>query len=205
MTTSSPFANAEPTTSATDRPTVNGHERSLAPSAQLVNLPGHMLLARARFTLVATLVEPCVLRWTSPPISSGPVGSGELAAQAFRGDEFADLPRIEDGARLFLRDGVSFGVIMGKTARAVEELTGCGGSGRPSELLRHRDRNSGERRRIGQMSSDAEDGLARIKLLVQALADTRARAEVFTTAMREESAQVAVAIAALTKPEHPSK
>ena len=55
------------------------------------------------------------------------------------------------------------------------------------------------------MSSDAEDQLARMKLLVQALADTQARAELFTTAMREESAQVAVAIAALTKPEHPSK
>ena len=55
------------------------------------------------------------------------------------------------------------------------------------------------------MSSDAEDELARMKLLVQALADTRARAEVFATAMREESAQVAVAIAALTKSEHPSK
>jgi hypothetical protein len=34
--------------------------------------------------------------------------------QALGGDEFAGLPRIEDGARLFLRDGVSFGVIMGK-------------------------------------------------------------------------------------------
>ncbi len=60
-------------------------------------------------------------------------------------------------------------------------------------------------RKIAQMSSDAEDQLARMKLLVQALADTRARAELFTTAMRDDSAQVAVAIAALTKPEHLSK
>jgi len=55
------------------------------------------------------------------------------------------------------------------------------------------------------MSSDAKDQLARMKLLVQALADTQARAELFTTAMREESAQVAVAIAALLSAEHPSK
>ena len=49
------------------------------------------------------------------------------------------------------------------------------------------------------MSSDAEDQLARMKLLVKALVDTHARAELFTTAMREESAQVAVAIAALNE------
>ena len=55
------------------------------------------------------------------------------------------------------------------------------------------------------MSSDAEDQLARMKLLVQALADTRARAELFATAMREESAQVGVAIAALKKLEHPEQ
>ena len=64
---------------------------------------------------------------------------------------------------------------------------------------------SGERRRIGQMSSDAEDELARMKRLVQALADTRARAELFATAMREESDRVAVAIAALKKREHPQR
>jgi hypothetical protein len=55
------------------------------------------------------------------------------------------------------------------------------------------------------MSSDAEDQLARMKLVVQALADTRARAELFATEMREESDQVAVAIAALKKPEHPQR
>ena len=55
------------------------------------------------------------------------------------------------------------------------------------------------------MSSDAEDQLARMKLLVQALADTRALAELFAAALHEESAQVAVATAALTNPEHPSK
>ena len=43
------------------------------------------------------------------------------------------------------------------------------------------------------MSSDAEDQLARMKLLVQALADTRARAELFAAEMREESAQLAAA------------
>lgn len=53
------------------------------------------------------------------------------------------------------------------------------------------------------MSSDAEDRLARMKLLVKALADTQARAELFATAMREEAAQVAAAIAALKKSEHP--
>ena len=55
------------------------------------------------------------------------------------------------------------------------------------------------------MSSDAEDQLARMKLLVQALADTQARAELFTTGMRKESAQVAVAIAALMSAEHPQE
>jgi hypothetical protein len=55
------------------------------------------------------------------------------------------------------------------------------------------------------MSSDAEDQLARMKLLVQALADTRARAELFATAMREESAQLAAAVAALKKSKHPQK
>ena len=55
------------------------------------------------------------------------------------------------------------------------------------------------------MSSDAEGGLARMKLLVQALADTRARAEVFAAAMRQESAQLAAAIAALKKSEDPQK
>jgi hypothetical protein len=53
------------------------------------------------------------------------------------------------------------------------------------------------------MSSDAEDRLARMQLLVTALADTKARDELFATAMREESAQLAAAIAALKKSEHP--
>jgi hypothetical protein len=55
------------------------------------------------------------------------------------------------------------------------------------------------------MSSDAEDQLARMKLLVQALAGTQARAELFGAAMREESAQLAAAIAALKRPEHPQR
>ena len=55
------------------------------------------------------------------------------------------------------------------------------------------------------MSSDAEDKLARMKLLVQALADTRALAELFAAEMREESAQLAVAIAALKQSEHSQK
>jgi hypothetical protein len=55
------------------------------------------------------------------------------------------------------------------------------------------------------MSSDAEDGLARMNLLMQALADTKARAELFAGEMREESAQLATAIAALKKSEHPPK
>lgn len=50
------------------------------------------------------------------------------------------------------------------------------------------------------MSSDAENRLARIKLLVKALSDTQARAELFATAMREEAVQGAAAIAALNKP-----
>lgn len=62
---------------------------------------------------------------------------------------------------------------------------------------------SSERRRIAQMSCDAEDRRARMKLLVKALADTQARAELFATAMREESAQFAAAIAAPKKSEHP--
>ena len=63
--------------------------------------------------------------------------------------------------------------------------------------LGHRDRKSGERRRIGQMSSDAEDQLARMTLLVKVSADTQARAELFATEMRDEPAQLAAAIAAL--------
>ena len=55
------------------------------------------------------------------------------------------------------------------------------------------------------MSSDAEDQLARMKLLVQALADTRALAELFAAEMREESAQLAAAVAALKKSEHSQK
>ena len=62
--------------------------------------------------------------------------------------------------------------------------------------------NSGERRRIGQMSSDAEDQLARMELLAQALADTRALAEWFAAEMRHESAQLDAAVAALKKSEH---
>jgi hypothetical protein len=55
------------------------------------------------------------------------------------------------------------------------------------------------------MSSDAEDQLARMTLLVKVLADTQARAELFAAAMREESAQLAAAIAALKKSEHPQQ
>jgi hypothetical protein len=55
------------------------------------------------------------------------------------------------------------------------------------------------------MSSDAEDRLARMKLMVKALAGIQARAELFATALREESAQVAAAIAALKKSEHPQR
>ena len=54
------------------------------------------------------------------------------------------------------------------------------------------------------MSSDAEDQLARMTLLVKALADTQARAELFAAEMHEESAQLA-AVAALKKSEHPQK
>ena len=42
-----------------DRGAVDGDEGALAPATELVNLPGDELLARARFTLVATLVERC--------------------------------------------------------------------------------------------------------------------------------------------------
>ena len=55
---------------------------------------------------------------------------------------------------------------MGKTARGVKQSAGCGGLSQPSPPSGHRDRNSGERGRIAQMSSDAEDQLARMKLLV---------------------------------------
>ena len=55
------------------------------------------------------------------------------------------------------------------------------------------------------MSSDPEDQLARMKLLVQALAETRARAELFAAEMREESAQLAAAVTTLKKSEHPQK
>ena len=55
------------------------------------------------------------------------------------------------------------------------------------------------------MSSDPEDQLARMKLLVLALAETRARAELFAAEMREESAQPAAAGAAIKKSEHPQK
>jgi hypothetical protein len=55
------------------------------------------------------------------------------------------------------------------------------------------------------VSSDAEDQLARMTLLVQALADTQARAELFAAEMREESSQLAAAVAALKKSEHPQK
>ena len=56
---------------------------------------------------------------------------------------------------------------------------------------------------MGLISSDAEDRLARgVKLLVQALADTRALAEWFAAEMRHESAQLDAAVAALKKSEH---
>ena len=55
------------------------------------------------------------------------------------------------------------------------------------------------------MPSDAEDQLARMKLLVQALADTRTLAELFAAEMREESAQLAAAVAALKKSERSQK
>jgi len=44
-----------------------------------------------------------------------------------------------------------------------------------------------------------------VKLLVQALADTRALAEWFAAEMRHESAQLDAAVAALKKSEHSSK
>ena len=55
------------------------------------------------------------------------------------------------------------------------------------------------------MSSDPEDQLARMKLVVQALAETRAPAELFAAEMREESAQLAAAGAGIKKSEHPQE
>ena len=62
------------------RTSVDGHERTFVPATELVNLPGDEFLAGAQFALVATLVEPCGLRWICRPIIWALAGGdGQLA------------------------------------------------------------------------------------------------------------------------------